>query len=160
MSLGGNRNVADRSRWSTDSGQGVGTSAKGATGTAAWNALADQYFDQVYFKFAPTVGTAAGLHQYDALLEDYSRASVDRNIRALHEFEKRVEAFDGKSLSELEMADRDIVLSNIRGALLTLETIRPWEKNPDTYSSGITSSVYVIMSRYFVRGLLAGSVKV
>ena len=27
--------------------------------------------------------------------------------------------------------------------------IRPWEKNPDTYSSGITNSVYVIMNRRF-----------
>src|SRR6185437_10063463 len=31
--------------------------------------------------------------------------------------------------------------------LLTLEVIRPWEKNPDIYSSGITYSVFVIMER-------------
>src|SRR5260221_4258477 len=98
MSLGGGRNASVRMTPFVEAHQGAGTSAKGSTGTAEWNALADQYFDQVYFKFAPTVGTAAGLHQYDALLEDYSRASVDRNIHALHEFEKRVDAFDGKSL--------------------------------------------------------------
>src|SRR5579859_6882397 len=32
----------------------------------------DQFFTDVYFKFAPTAGTSAGLHQYDAQLEDYS----------------------------------------------------------------------------------------
>lgn len=127
----------------------------GATGnapgaaSAAWNALAEQFFDQVYFKFGPTLGTSAGFHQYDALLEDYSRAGVDANIAALHEFEQKVMAFDGKSLGEAEAADREIVLGSIRSALLTLETIRPWEKNPDIYSSGITSSVYTIMSRKF-----------
>ncbi len=116
---------------------------------AAWNALAEEYFDRVYFKFSPTAGTSAGLHQYDSLLENYSRAGVDEKIRALHGFETRVEAFDPKGLSEIETADREILLSNIRGSLLELETIRPWEKDADNYSSGVTESVFVIMSRRF-----------
>jgi uncharacterized protein (DUF885 family) len=45
--------------------------------------------------------------------------------------------------------DRELVLNNIRSTLLTLETIRPWEKNADTYSSGITNSAFVIMERKF-----------
>src|ERR1700735_1507343 len=62
-----------------------GTSgAKDSSGAIAWNTIVDQYFDQVYFKFSPTLGTTSGLHQYDAMLEDYSRAGVDRNIAALH----------------------------------------------------------------------------
>jgi uncharacterized protein (DUF885 family) len=48
-----------------------------------------------------------------------------------------------------ESADRDLVLSNIRANLLELETVRMWEKNPDIYSSGITNSAFVIMSRTF-----------
>ena len=116
---------------------------------AAWDKLADEYFEQVYFKFGPTNGTASGLHQYDALLEDYSRAGIDGNVAALRAFEKRVEAMDGQGLDETRAADRELVLSNIRGTLLTLETIRPWEKNPDFYSSGISNSVYVIMIRKF-----------
>jgi uncharacterized protein (DUF885 family) len=116
---------------------------------AAWNALADEYFDNIYFKFGPTAGTSAGLHQYDSVLENYSRAAIEEQIRALHSFETRVEAFDPQGLSEIETADREILLANIRGTLLELETIRPWEKNADNYSSGITESVFVIMSRRF-----------
>ena len=115
----------------------------------AWNALADEYFDKIYFKFGPTAGTSAGLHQYDSLLENYSRARIEEQIRALHGFEARVEAFNPQGLSEIETADREILLANIRGSLLGLETIRPWEKNADNYSSGITESVFVIMSRRF-----------
>jgi uncharacterized protein (DUF885 family) len=115
----------------------------------AWNALADEYFDKIYFKFGPSAGTSAGLHQYDSLLENYSRAAIEEQIRALHSFETRVEAFDPQGLSEIETADREILLANIRGTLLELETIRPWEKNADNYSSGITESVFVIMSRRF-----------
>ena len=116
---------------------------------AAWNALADEYFDRIYFKFGPTAGTSAGLHQYDSLLENYSRAAIEEQVRALHSFETRVEVFDPQGLSEIETADREILLANIRGSLLELETIRPWEKNADNYSSGITESVFVIMSRRF-----------
>ena len=116
---------------------------------AAWDTLADEYFDQVYFKFAPSNGTSDGLHQYDALLEDYSRTGIDANVAALHAFEKRVEALDAKGLDETRAADRELVLANIRGTLLTLEVVRPWEKNPDSYSSGISNSVYVIMIRKF-----------
>src|ERR1035441_9281978 len=47
-------------------------SADGAMQT--FNYLADQFFSEVYFKLSPTAGTAAGLHQYDAKLEDYSAA--------------------------------------------------------------------------------------
>ena len=45
---------------------------------AEFRALADRYFDEVYFPFNPTAGTSAGFHRYDGQLEDYSRAGVDR----------------------------------------------------------------------------------
>jgi len=120
-----------------------------ATPSENWTALVDEYFDQVYFKFTPTAGTGDGLHQYDSLLEDYSRAGVDREIAALRAFEKRFIAFDPKALDETAAADRQMLISFIRSNLLELEIIRPWEKNPDIYSSGITNSVYSIMSRKF-----------
>ena len=70
-------------------------------------------------------------------------------MKALQEFEKRVEAFSPKGLDETHSADRELVLANIRGTLLMFQVIRPWEKNPDNYSSGITVSAYTIMSRNF-----------
>jgi uncharacterized protein (DUF885 family) len=120
-----------------------------ATSSETWNAFVDEYFDQVYFKFTPTAGTSDGLHQYDSLLEDYSRAGVDREIAALRAFEKRFIAFDPKALDETAAADRQMLISFMRSNLLELEVIRPWEKNPDIYSSGTTNSVYSIMSRKF-----------
>ncbi|HYL47259.1 MAG TPA: DUF885 domain-containing protein, partial [Candidatus Limnocylindrales bacterium] len=64
-------------------------------------------------------------------------------------FENRFAGVDAKGLDEVQAADREILLSSIRGRLLTLETIRPWEKNPDTYSGGVTNSIYLIMIRKF-----------
>ena len=124
-------------------------SAGGAGSTESWDALVDEFFDQAYFKFSPSAGTSAGLHQYDSALEDYSAAGVRQNVEVLRHFEKRFEEFDPKGLDETRAADRQIVLSDIRASLLSLQTIRPWEKNPDTYSSGVTESIYVIMSRRY-----------
>ena len=120
-------------------------SADGAMQT--FNYLADQFFSEVYFKFSPTAGTAAGLHQYDAKLEDYSAAGVAAEVAALHEFEKKVEAIDPSALDAPAVADREILLNNIKSELLSLEVIRGWEKNPDNYSSGITGAAFVIMER-------------
>jgi uncharacterized protein (DUF885 family) len=120
-------------------------SADGAVQT--FNFLADQYFSDVYFHYAPTIGTQNGLHQYDTQLEDYSATNIQKEIAALHTYEKKVEAIDPSALDASVAADRDILLNNIRSQLLTLEIIRPWEKNPDIYSSGITSSAFVIMER-------------
>jgi uncharacterized protein (DUF885 family) len=120
-------------------------SADGALQT--FNFLADQYFSDVYFHFAPTAGTSAGLHQYDTQLEDYSAANIQKEIAALHTYEKKIEAIDASALDASVAADRLILLNNIRSQLLTLETIRPWEKNPDIYSSGITNAAFVVMER-------------
>jgi uncharacterized protein (DUF885 family) len=119
------------------------------TGDTAWNKLADQYFDTVYFPYQPTQGTLAGFHPYDAHLERYDRTSIAQQTATLHDFERRVAAFPNTNLDEWTAADRQLVLNNIHSTLLTLETIRPWEKNPDFYSTGITSSAFSLMERKF-----------
>jgi uncharacterized protein (DUF885 family) len=116
---------------------------------ASFMKLADEFFDTLYFPLNPTTATSAGVHLYDGKLEDYSHAGVDRQITALQAFEKRIAAVDAKPLGERVRGDRELLLNNIHSTLLTLQTIRPWEKNADTYSSGITNSAFVIMERNF-----------
>jgi uncharacterized protein (DUF885 family) len=122
-------------------------SADGAIQT--FSVLSNQYFSDVYYHFAPTAGTAAGLHQYDTQLEDYSEANIKRQIAALHDFQARISAIDPSALDAPVAADRQILLNSIGSNLLTLEVIRPWQKNPDAYSSGITNSAFVLMERPF-----------
>jgi uncharacterized protein (DUF885 family) len=111
--------------------------------------LADRYFDELYFKYYPTAGTAAGFHQYDTRLEDYSRRAIDSQISALKQFKTEFENLKMPNGSQEEQSDRDLVLSDINSRLLALENIRQWETNPDVYSSGITNSAFLIMSRKF-----------
>ncbi|HET6545362.1 MAG TPA: DUF885 domain-containing protein [Rhodanobacteraceae bacterium] len=111
--------------------------------------LADRYFDEYYFPTNPTAGTSAGLHAYDGKLEDYSRAAIDASVKALERWKARIGKVDASALSERVRGDRQLILNNIDSTLLTLQTIRPWQKNPDNYSSGITSSAFTLMSRKF-----------
>jgi uncharacterized protein (DUF885 family) len=119
-------------------------SADGAAQTFAF--LTEQYFDD-YFKLNPTAGTSAGFHQYDTQLEDYSAAGVQREVAMLHGWEKKLAAIDPRALDAVPAADYQILLNSIRAQLLQLEVVRPWEKNPDIYSSGPTGSIFSIMER-------------
>ncbi|MGD0096114.1 MAG: DUF885 domain-containing protein [Terracidiphilus sp.] len=113
--------------------------------------VSDEYFDQVYFHYAPTQGTLVGYHQYDGQLEDYSRKNIDAEIAALKASEARVEAIhpDAAAADFVPRTDREMVLANIRSQLLTLETIRPWEKNADNYSSACANGAFTLMERKF-----------
>jgi uncharacterized protein (DUF885 family) len=116
---------------------------------ARFRALADQYFSDVMFRFAPTSATLAGFHEYDPKLENYSRAGVDAEIAALKEFEWKFDDFREAGLDESTKADLAIMRSQVRSNLLELETIRSWQKNPDSYSSGISNSAFALMERDF-----------
>ena len=116
---------------------------------AEFNKLADRLFDEVVFRYDPGSGTQAGFHQYDSLLASLSRPEIDSEIAAYRKFEALLQEFDPRGLSPWSAADRELALAQIRSELLTLETIRPWEKNPDVYSSGITAAIFNIMSRTF-----------
>ncbi len=123
--------------------------AASATVDQTFSKLADEFFDTYYFPTNPTTATQTGIHDYDAKLEDYSRAGIDREVAALKNWDTRISAIAPATLDEYTQGDRDLVLNHIHSTLLTLQTIRPWEKNPDNYSSGIANSAFVIMERKF-----------
>src|SRR5271168_2118044 len=112
------------------------------SGLAQAQSLYDRFFDEYLFPNNPTLATSDGFHKYDGQLEDYSNAGVTHRTAELKKWEAQIAKLPPDD-------DRDLVLSNIRAALLELETVREWEKNPDNYSSGITNSAYTIMSRKF-----------
>jgi uncharacterized protein (DUF885 family) len=110
--------------------------------TQSLGALSDRFFDEYFFPNSPTTSTSDGIHKYDGQLEDYSKAGVTKRTAELKAWEAQFAQLPPSD-------DRDLVLNYIRAGLLELETIREWTKNPDNYSSGITSSAFTIMSRKF-----------
>jgi uncharacterized protein (DUF885 family) len=127
----------------------IAASAAAETAQQQFQRVSDEYFDKVYFPYQPTAGTLAGYHQYDAQLEDFSAKTIAAEVAALKSFEARVAAIPSAGLDQVSRGDRELVLGTIRSQLLTLETIRPWEKNADMYSGAISGSVFALMERKF-----------
>jgi uncharacterized protein (DUF885 family) len=111
--------------------------------------LADEYLDQVYFHYAPSNATLLGLHQYDNQLEDYSHATVERETADLERFESRFSAIAPGQLDLTSQGDLQLLQANIQTTLLSLNTIRLWEKDPDLYSSGVSNAAFVLIERNF-----------
>jgi uncharacterized protein (DUF885 family) len=126
----------------------LGVSVAESNPPVDFDKLVDQYFD-FYFSFHPSEATAAGLHQYDRQLEDYSAGARDREIHGFKDFLARLEALDSSKLPAETAADREWLISSIDSDLLELENIQMWRKDPDRYTSGVTNSMFVIMKRNY-----------
>jgi uncharacterized protein (DUF885 family) len=115
---------------------------------AAFTAVAHEYLEDLY-KREPTQATYLGIHKYDDQLEDYSRQAVTDAVAAARRFRERVSAIDPGSLSPDSQLDREQQLHPIDSRLLTLEVVRPWARDADTYSSGLTNTAYIMIKRAF-----------
>src|SRR6516164_5651790 len=116
--------------------------------TASFNGMVDEFFDR-YFHFHPTEGTYVGLHQYDALLEDFSQKSRDAELSFLLEAKQGAGYANPEFLTEEQRIDLKLIANAINARILELQEIRMWQKNPDVYATTGTSAVYLLMSRNF-----------
>ena len=110
--------------------------------------LVDAYFED-YFKANPSQATITGFHQYDSQLEDFSLAAHQRNRRRLLEYLAAFQAINPQKLSQLDRDDREIMIATIHSALLEEDRVQMWRKNPDNYSSAVTSSIFSLIKRDF-----------
>jgi uncharacterized protein (DUF885 family) len=122
--------------------------APSVTGDTSFVQLTHQYFED-YYRRQPTRATYLGIHTYDDRLEDYSRQAVQEALKTAKDFRQRVAAIDSGTLSESNQLDREQLLHELDSRVLTLETIRPWERDADSYSSGVTNSAYIMIKRRF-----------
>jgi uncharacterized protein (DUF885 family) len=136
------------------------SAAPSADADAAFTKLVDDLIDD-FLRRNPTQATYLGVHTYDDQLEDASRKAVEEESAALKAFRERFAAIDATKLSASNALDHEQVLHAIDSAVLTNDVIRPWQTTPDGYSSGITSTAYIMIKRSFappevrLKGLIA-----
>jgi uncharacterized protein (DUF885 family) len=110
--------------------------------------LVDAYFDD-YFKANPSQATGVGFHQYDHQLEDFSLSAHQHNRQIMLEYLAAFQAINPRTLSPLDRDDREIMIATIHSLLLEENRIQMWRRNPDNYSSAITSSIFSLIKRNF-----------
>jgi uncharacterized protein (DUF885 family) len=114
----------------------------------AFTAVARDVLEDLYRR-EPSVATYLGIHKYDDRLEDYSHQAVIDEVAALRRLRGRASDIEPSTLSPANQLDRDALLHAIDSRLLTLEVVRPWARNADTYSSGLTNTAYLMIKREF-----------
>ena len=118
------------------------------SGDAAFGEVARGYLEDTYRR-QPTLATLLGIHKYDETLRDPSRQAVMDEIAAARQFRDRAAAIDATTLTATNQLDREQLLLAIDSRILTLETVRPWARDPDSYSSGLTNTAYLMIKRAF-----------
>ena len=118
------------------------------SGNVAFDALARAYLDDMYARY-PTSATYLGIHTYNHRIEDYSRRGIDEALASARQFRQRVSSIDAASLSPERQLDHEQLSRAIDSRVLTLEVIRPWAVDPDSYSSGLTRTAYIMIKRNF-----------
>jgi len=100
-------------------------------------------------RFQPTQATLLGIHDYDDKLEDFSRDGVVAEMAALQRSRDALTTLDAATLAPDEQLDREQLIHAAESRILTLGVVRPWATNPDSYSSGVTNSAYIMIKRAF-----------
>jgi hypothetical protein len=119
-----------------------------ASGDAAFTEVARAYLEDTYQR-QPVLATLLGIHKHD------ERSAIRRSRRspprfaALRTFRERAAALDCVDSDGQQSARPEQMLLAIDGRILTLETVRPWARDPDSYSSGITNAAYIMIKRAF-----------
>jgi uncharacterized protein (DUF885 family) len=108
----------------------------------------DDYFN-AFFAHKPSDGTAAGLHQYDDMLEDGSAQATKKRAETVRALLARLERLRTGTLVGHEAIDAEVLDGLLRAELLDLEVVRNWQKNPMSYVGTPPAAIDGLMKRNF-----------
>ena len=110
---------------------------------AAFQKLADEFIHGS-FLFSPLYGVSLGLHEYDGLVPNYSRASLDAEVRRLKDFDARLAAFpQRRQLTAGGEFDYRMLQLAVQQSLFDFEEAHAFDKNPMTYAEALDFNVYL-----------------
>jgi uncharacterized protein (DUF885 family) len=89
----------------------------------------------------PTYATLDGVHTHDDLLEDVSRHGIDSEAHALAGYLRRLDEINRDALTPIERLEHRMLTAHLQSRMFDLETVRPWERNPQCYSDLLASSL-------------------
>jgi uncharacterized protein (DUF885 family) len=127
---------------------GASTGENPGSADAAFTRLVDDVFD-ADSRYSPTNAVGNGFHAYDAQIEDRSRARIEQRIVELHGLLDRLGTLDRGALGFDNAIDAQAIESQIRGDLLSLETLRLWATNPMGYAGLPGGAIDALMKRDF-----------
>jgi Bacterial protein of unknown function (DUF885) len=119
--------------------------AAAAGAAAAWDRFAAEFVDG-YCAAHPTWAAAAGRHEFDGQLPDFSREGLEGEARRLSGLRRRALEIGGEGgagLDAVRRRNRELVLTQIDGDLFWLEDAEWPARNPLFYAAALDPSLYV-----------------
>jgi len=104
--------------------------------------LTDEYLAG-HLAWRPTAGMALGLHEYDGRITDFSRASLDAELRRVKQFNASLALLDAKTLTREAQFDYRLLQSTIGSEMFGFESVKSYQRNPMTYAQAIDLTQYV-----------------
>jgi uncharacterized protein (DUF885 family) len=110
----------------------------------------DKTFQQVaddflkgYLDWRPQGAVALGFHEYDGKISDYSRSSLDNELKRLKDYEQKLTAIDTASLSTKMFYDFRILRLAIKNEIFNFEDLKAYNHNPMVYGGLIDVNLYI-----------------
>jgi uncharacterized protein (DUF885 family) len=100
----------------------------------------DDYLGYLH-ELRPTSAAFDGVHAFDDHVEDFTRAALDRQIRELGGFARRLASIRPDSLSLDDRLDRATLEQDVHARLLELEQVRPHDRNPQFYADLLSTTL-------------------
>ncbi len=115
---------------------------QGPSPDEVFNAMADEYIAG-YLAWRPQAGTSLGYHEYDGRITDYSRASIDAELKRLKDFERKLAALGSTKLTRKTSFDYRLLHSSVRGEIFGFEQREVFTHDPMAYAQAIDLTQYV-----------------
>ena len=109
---------------------------------AALQKLSEDYLSG-YLAWRPTVGMTLGLHEYDGRITDFSRASMDAELRRLKHYDQKLAGINSSRLSREMQFEYRLLRSLIRSERFGFENTRSYTRNPMTYAQAFDLTQYI-----------------
>ncbi len=109
---------------------------------AEFRRVADEYLAG-YLAWRPATGMTLGLHEYDGRITDFSRASLDAELRRLKEFDRKLAKLSPKKLTREAAFDYRVLQANIRSEIFNFEQDESFTRDPMTYAGAMDLTQYV-----------------
>ena len=109
---------------------------------AEFRRVADDYLAG-YLAWRPATGMTLGLHEYDGRITDFSRASLDAELRRLKEFDRKLAKLSPRKLTREAAFDYRVLQANIRSEIFNFEQDESFTRDPMTYAGAMDLTQYV-----------------
>ncbi|HEX8686813.1 MAG TPA: DUF885 family protein [Pyrinomonadaceae bacterium] len=133
-----------------------GGAAASAANASATNRQTDARVAQIgeaylrgHYAFNPSEATSAGLHEFDAELEERGPEAVAAEARRLRGTLAELARVPEWRLSAEARYDYLVLQSHARAQLLELEDVRMWRRDPNLYNRLVSSAVDNILKRAY-----------